>query len=937
MTKDAGVSQSEADSVQSAVARRDPMVRANGNWRLRNWPLRTKLVIILLIPTLTALVLIGLRFITETGSAARLAELSARVRSDTAVAKVVHSLQGERDRSVQYLASSRAEGLEDLKGQRGRVDAEIGAFGKTFSAVRDELSDPSEAALSEVNDRLKSLGNLRFGVDANALPSSAVLESYGELISALLDARQDSVSEISDPALVRLQMANTSLGRMKDQLSITRALITEVLIDGQLRPEIKRKLNTANSAADFWWMNFSQFATPEQRKMYEDTVTDQIVYSRGQTVETVLASADTGKPLAGLDQRQWLIDATFTNDLVSQVEDGLLAVMQENTDTLAEAERTSAMRDAAIVLSLLLLAAILTVVISRSLLRPLRILRTSALRVADYQLPAAVHGILADPQGGRDARIDPVPVYSREELGQVARAFDAVHGEALRLAIEQATLRENVYTMFVNLALRGQELYERQLAVLDRMEAEESDPDHLARLFELDHLATRGRRICENLLVLSGNHSGRMLPGSVAASDVLGAAISEIEHYQRVRLGTVPLVGVRGDVVSDVVHVISELLENATADAMHDVIVTVVSNVTDAGDLRVDITDNGPGMAQEAIDDANARLEDPPVVDLEVARRMGLYVVARLAQRNGLRVRLSPASGGGLTATVLVPSELISDMFGGADKSAIAERARRQERLDAALEHRYRSPIGPPGPPKRAPVVNESSRLAPRSPEPHPLDDDQPTESMPVYRELLTRWFDQNRPMPPGHPEEDDSVDSGPLFEPHELAAGQQRGARGRDIAESEGSEDQVEQPDLDPPTLRSTRSLDAAIGVNSKSGAAPEEPAPTPASTPERAPGTDPAQEPERPTPASAKALLDDHFGIGEEPSENSVEEVDFGPISRSPEAVKSRMISLVEGVRRARQTRGDEYADRGSAATVGAGSSGRLREREGSGGKEG
>jgi len=217
----------------------------------------------------------------------------------------------------------------------------------------------------------------------------------------------------------------------------------------------------------------------------------------------------------------------------------------------------------------LIIGGVLSVVIARFLLRPLRILRRTALEVAEHRLPAAVQNLLTDPEPAPEnlrkrLAVAPVPVFTREELGQVARAFDAVHGEAVRLAGEQAMLRENVNAMFVNLSQRSQDLVERQLTVLDRMEADEQDPDTLAGLFELDHLATRMRRNSENLLVLSGQDSAREDAGAVSADEIIGAALSEVEHYQRIELGPAPQVAVRGEAVNDLVHVISELLENAT-------------------------------------------------------------------------------------------------------------------------------------------------------------------------------------------------------------------------------------------------------------------------------------------------------------------------------------------------------------------------------------
>src|SRR5699024_11360084 len=206
--------------------------------------------------------------------------------------------------------------------------------------------------------------------------------------------------------------------------------------------------------------------------------------------------------------------------------------------------------------------------VARSWLRQMRALRRSALDAAEERLPAAVHGILTASEVWPDPRqwqrhLEPVPVSGRDELGQVARAFDAVHGEAVRLAGEQAMLRENINSMFVNLSRRSQELVERQLTVLDRMEEHEQDSETLGGLFELDHLATRMRRNSENLLVLSGQDLDYPMEGSVSAEEVVGAALSEVEHYQRVRLQDSPEPSVATGGAGGGVPVHSELLVNA--------------------------------------------------------------------------------------------------------------------------------------------------------------------------------------------------------------------------------------------------------------------------------------------------------------------------------------------------------------------------------------
>ncbi len=264
------------------------------------------------------------------------------------------------------------------------------------------------------------------------------------------------------------------------------------------------------------------------------------------------------------------------------------------------------------------------------------------------------------------------------------------------------------------------------------------------------------RRNSENLLVLSGQDSAREDAGSVAADEIIGAALSEVEHYQRIELGPAPQVAVRGEAVNDLVHVVSELLENATRYS-GDETVTVASAETHDGDWQIEIIDHGAGMPQAEIDRTNVRLAHPPDVDVEVSRRMGLFVVATLAMRHQIDVRLSAGERSGLVATVLVPAALIVELPPMPAPPPPAEPpAAPEPELLAPL-----APLTPPepepepepeeltppsieaGPPRRAPVVARDQAPAwPTADEEAHLDLDAPTERMPAYRDVLSRWFD---------------------------------------------------------------------------------------------------------------------------------------------------------------------------------------------------
>ncbi|WP_246062113.1 sensor histidine kinase [Haloactinospora alba] len=288
-------------------------------------------------------------------------------------------------------------------------------------------------------------------------------------------------------------------------------------------------------------------------------------------------------------------------------------------------------------------------------------LRADTLRLAREELPRIV---------GRLERGEPVDLdtemrqldHGVDEVGQVADAFNVAQRTAVSAAVKQSELRAGVNRVFLSIAHRNQSLVQRQLHVLDRVEREEEDPDLLEDLFHLDHLATRGRRNAENLIILGGEQPGRRWRTPIPLVDVLRGAISETEEYARVKLRAVPELALSGKVVADVIHLVAELVENATAFSPPHTQVYISSETVPKG-LVVEIEDRGLGMGQEALDQANQTLSQAPEFDvmaLTPDSRLGLFVVARLAEKHGIHVQLRPSPYGGTRAVVLVPSALVS-------------------------------------------------------------------------------------------------------------------------------------------------------------------------------------------------------------------------------------------------------------------------------------
>jgi signal transduction histidine kinase len=362
----------------------------------------------------------------------------------------------------------------------------------------------------------------------------------------------------------------------------------------------------------------------------------------------------------------WYGQATNYIGLMRQNEQQMADSIAAQASALRKGAVQSAELTAAVTTGVLILVVLLTLFVARSLVNPLRRLQTDALEIAAVRLPARVAAMAAEPDpAGTAPAVEPIAVSSTDEIGKVARAFDQVHAEALRLAGNEAAMRGNLNSMFISLSRRSVPLIDRLARMIDSMEQTEDNPDQLANLFAMDHLVTRMRRNSENLLVLAGEEPVRKWTEPVPLADVTRAAASEIEQYARVLLAIQPGILVSGQAAADIVHLLAELIENATMFSPRDTQVQVNAQEVPTGGVLIEIRDNGVGVSSTRLEDMNWRLDNPPLIDVSVSRHMGLFAVSRLAARHGVRVRLRPGSSQGLTALVWLPGHLISQQHTG--------------------------------------------------------------------------------------------------------------------------------------------------------------------------------------------------------------------------------------------------------------------------------
>ncbi|MFN0284946.1 MAG: sensor histidine kinase, partial [Kineosporiaceae bacterium] len=347
--------------------------------------------------------------------------------------------------------------------------------------------------------------------------------------------------------------------------------------------------------------------------------------------------------------------------------DRALTGMAVDTGTIARDVARAALVRTILVVGVALLALVAVTLFAASIARtvtlPLRRLRSAAVEAATVRLPAAVRQI---ERQGPDAvpalpPVLPAGTAAGPETIEVAQAVDGLTTEALRLATAQVRLRQAVDEAFVSMSRRSQSMVEKQLTIIDELESTEEDPDQLRNLFRLDHLAARMRRYNDNLLVLAGSTVRTRSAAPVPVADIFRAATSEMEQYERVRLQPISGTAIAGPAAGGLIHLLAELLDNAAMYSPPTSPILLTAAFMPDGGLHLEVTDSGVGIPPNELAELNARLTSPGTLDAQVPSRMGLFVVARLAQRGGLRVRLSPRSNtAGTVAEVMVPPALVA-------------------------------------------------------------------------------------------------------------------------------------------------------------------------------------------------------------------------------------------------------------------------------------
>jgi signal transduction histidine kinase len=652
-----------------------PQVERGSRFALSNWRVRWRLIAIIAVPTVTAMILGGIQIGNSVSNYVAFQRVQTLANLNALVVQGAAQLADERDDMAGYVASARknAQMLAAVNKAQTATSATLNEISGQSGAVAGNGSYRQQTVLDLKNGVLAGIADLTFirkAALSTQYPPLAVIQSYDRLVTAFDTFSNDIAAGSGNATLQTDNSVLNALLRMEDDASLQRAYLYQALAStpANLTPVALADLNQAFSQQQADTSQFNAAATVAEAQTLNNTVAGPQVDEAQSAEKRAIASAAAGPVLTIGNQQScgttesaaqcWFTTQGAQIEKMRNVSNQLVGQITAQANSL---ESTS-LRDAVIIsvatLILLLLVLLITTFVARSMIRPLRKLRADALEVAGSKLPDMVRRLSESEGGDESVEIEPIGVTSTDEIGEVARAFDQVHREAVRLAADEAMLRGNLNAMFVNLSRRSQSLIERQLALIDNLEQSEQDADRLSSLFRLDHLATRMRRNSENLLVLAGHEASRRWSQPVSLVDVLRAAISEIEQYERVVLNVQPGIQVVGQAVNDVVHLVAEIVENATTFSPEDTQVYVTGQPLTSGGVLLDITDNGVGISEQEMAHANWRLDNPPVVDVAVSRRMGLFVVGRLAARHGVRVRLRHAQSGGLTALIWLPESV---------------------------------------------------------------------------------------------------------------------------------------------------------------------------------------------------------------------------------------------------------------------------------------
>ena len=603
--------------------------------------IRAKLTLLVMIPLVAVAALTIPVVVGRIQSASRAGDTARSVRVASQVGSLSQDLQRERLLAVGYLVGAV---------ERNRLVLQMSAVTDRITDVRFELGDELPDEVNDAIDGVKKLADLRLAVLANTAPTTTVTDGYDEVIDELINSLRlvDGVDASSDEG--RQIVALDALLRADEANSEGAAFL--LLLAHEPSAVMAARFNTEQDLLGEALERFTSFATPTQISLYQlvaQAFTDRL--GTGFTADPLKEIA--AFPVASLfpSLESFIALGNFVEKRI--VADVTAAVGARENRALVTAYSVGGGA-----LAILLLVVLLVVAVARAVALPLTRLTVGADRVARFAEAELVR--IADDESEHVERVhlEAVDVTARDEVGDLARAFERVQETAAQLVERQVASRRNVAEMFGHIGRRTQGLVSRQVSMIDGLENDEQDEKKLSNLYRLDHLSNRLLRNATSLIVLSGADWAQEHVAPMPLADAARLALAKVEDYVRVDVRIPGEIVLTPAIIADAVQMMAELMENATSFSPPHTRVSVVA-VSTGTSVRLTVTDHGIGLSPERIAEENARLERRERLDLAPTQVLGLFVVGRLARRHGLRVHLAATSGGGVTATVELPMSVL--------------------------------------------------------------------------------------------------------------------------------------------------------------------------------------------------------------------------------------------------------------------------------------
>lgn len=616
-----------------------------------------KLLIVLLLPLLALAAVVGAEVLDRRADAAE----AQRTRS---LIELVGTGNDLRDGVQLQVALAALPQTNDIARRLRTSQLETEADIRTFTAAldtfeRDAYGSGFVAAIEQVETALRNY-------EAASPGARSGQELAGALTSALVDELGGAAARTitSDGELARAALGYTSLLVANERRADVFHRITQAISEGPATRQSLRRISAQEAEEETALEIFRSTATSGQREDLAAIGRDRTA-GTAEAVIAAIGRTELGSPIV-VDTQSFVPAMERRIRLLESFTRSVARDLEERASAKRDAAERSALVYLAIGIAAIVLAFGLAIAFVVSIVRRLNQLADGAHYFAERQLPAIVES-LRDPKA-TEAVLGESIVLERlgsDEIGEVGRAFNSVQESFAGVVRDHADLlRKGIGDIFVKLARRNQSLVERQIELLDELEAAEKDPDVLENLFKLDHLATRVRRNAESLLVLAGSEPTRRWSAAVPLDELLQGAMSEIEDYRRIQVASGSVgntVEVLGAASLDMAHLFAELLDNAVRFSPPDTMVEVLVRRR-GDDCLVYVTDTGMGMTDEQLAEANDLLANPPEPGLDLSRTLGLYVAARLAERHNVTVRLARSAYDGVVAAVVLPPELVVDV-----------------------------------------------------------------------------------------------------------------------------------------------------------------------------------------------------------------------------------------------------------------------------------